>query len=59
MENHDELVEIAAAEIAALVARLEDRGTCPQCLAILLFIAASECAAGTCEADTAPRAMLS
>jgi len=57
--DHDDLLETAAAEIAALVERLEDRGTCPECLAVLLVIAASECGAGICEAECGSPSMVS
>lgn len=49
--DHDELIEQAAAEIAALVERLEDRGSCPECLAVLLVIAAQGCDAITCQME--------
>jgi hypothetical protein len=38
--DHDELMELAAAELAAVLEQIEARGTCPDCLAELLLMVA-------------------
>lgn len=36
--DRDALMELAAAELAEVIERIEDRGTCPDCLAELLLM---------------------
>ena len=38
--DHDQKLELAAAELAAALERIEDRGTCPDGLAELLLMVA-------------------
>jgi len=38
--DHDELLELAALELAAALDQIEQRGTCPECLAALLVMVA-------------------
>lgn len=38
--DHDEKLELAAAELAAALEQIKDRGTCPVCLAALLMMVA-------------------
>ncbi len=38
--DHDELLELAAQELAAALDQIEQRGTCPDCLAELLLMVA-------------------
>ena len=39
--DHDDLLELAAQELAAALEQIEQRGTCPDCLAELLLMVAA------------------
>ena len=49
--NHDELMEQATRTLAAVLERIERRGTCPLCLGALLEMVAAGLVGDGAEAD--------